>query len=145
MIDWDFTFAAPLQKAATFPKLIENVPGGAPPKIPEKLAYLDFSADKAFFLDVLTKKEQEKRGTSYIARLMEGSSERNFFETSLHRAPVHEEFVRKFCKLSLENINAASDEMNNFLATNQQFRNENTESAITGTINRLMKLKSDLA
>lgn len=89
VIDWDFTFAAPLQKAVTFPKLIENVPGAAPPDIPEQLAYLDFSADKSYFLRILAAKETEKRESTSIAKLMGDSSERNFFEMSLHRAPVH--------------------------------------------------------
>ncbi len=124
VIDWDFTFAAPLQKAVTFPKLIENVPGAAPPDIPEQLAYLDFSADKSYFLRILAAKETEKRESTSIAKLMGDSSERNFFEMSLHRAPVHKKFIEKFCTRSLQNVRAAMGQLENFLATYPNFKTE---------------------
>ena len=138
MIDWDFTFAVPLQKAATFPKLVENVPGGAPPKTPKELAYLDFSADKTYFLDILSKKEKEINGKSIIAGLMNNSSERNFFEMSLHRVPVHEEFVKRFCTRSPENVKAALKEMDSFLASNPEYSSGKTGSAVEETTDRLM-------
>lgn len=79
VIDWDFNFAVPIQKAATFPKFFENVPGAAPPGMPESHAYLDLSADKSQFLSILAEKERERTHGTSFTKLIETSSERNFF------------------------------------------------------------------
>jgi hypothetical protein len=121
-IDWDFTFALPLQKAATFPKLLENVPGGAPPNLPDSVAYLDFSADKAYFLSVFeTKERQRSGGPTPITKLIETSSERNFFELSHHRPAVRKEFVRRYCAHTFENLSAALEQLDCFLARDEEF------------------------
>lgn len=68
LIDWDFNFAQSLQKRVVLPKLLENVPGGAPPDVPGPLAYLDLAADKTFFLPALAEKEKEGLGMTRITR-----------------------------------------------------------------------------
>ena len=125
LIDWDFAFAQPLQKCAVLPKLLENVPGGAPPELAEELAYVDLAADKFYFLSVLAEKERERSKslgvTMNITKLIETSSERNFFELSHHVATIHKEFVARFCVKSRENLKAAMEELDRFVGVNAEF------------------------
>ncbi|MCJ1251602.1 hypothetical protein MMC30_008837 [Trapelia coarctata] len=117
----DFTFAHPIQKCAVLPKLLENVPGGAPPDLPGPLAYLDLAADKKFFLSALAEKEKKRTGTTDMTKLIETSSNRNFFELSHHVAAIHQEFAVRFCTRSGENLTAAMEELEHFLADNTGF------------------------
>lgn len=130
----------PLQKAATFPKLLENVPGAAPPDLPESHAYIDLSADKTYFLSVLAEKERERTNDTSITELMKTSSERNIFEMSLHRAPVHREFIRRFCPRTEENICLALKEVERFLDMDSNF--EASDEVITKTIQTLEELRT---
>ncbi|KAE8306820.1 hypothetical protein BDV41DRAFT_582972 [Aspergillus transmontanensis] len=138
IIDWDCNFAVPLQKAATFPKLLENVPGGAPPGLPATHAYLDFAADKRYFLSILAEKEMKRTNGTSITQLMETSSERNFFEMSHHRVPVHREFVSRFCSRARENVGAALKEVERFLDINPMFKA--SDEAIVRTVQMLEEL-----
>lgn len=140
VIDWDFSFAVPLQKAATFPKFLENVPGAAPPGMPESHAYLDLSADKSQFLLILAEKERERTNGTSFTKLMETSSERNFFEMSLHRPPVHREFVRRHCARSNQNIILALKEVGPFLERNPMFKS--SDEVIMKTLQSLIELLS---
>ncbi|KAI9824785.1 MAG: hypothetical protein M1832_001613 [Thelocarpon impressellum] len=79
--------AQPLQKWATYPKLIEHLPGAAPPDIPAELCYLDFAQDKAYLVQKLAEKQNKRSVTVDIAKLVETSTERAFFEMS-HNAPT---------------------------------------------------------
>lgn len=130
----------PLQKAATFPKLLENVPGAAPPDLPETYAYIDLSADKTYFLSILAEKEQERTNNTSITKLMEASSERNFFEMSLHRAPVHREFIRRFCPRTDKNICLALKEVERFLDMDSTF--DASDEVLTETIQTLEELRN---
>lgn len=121
MIDWDFAFAQPLQKCAVLPKLLENVPRGAPPDTSGPLAYLDLPADKTFFLSALAEKEKQRTGTTKITRLIESSSTRNFFKLSHHVATVQQEFAVRFCARSRENLAAAMQEIEHLVADNTGF------------------------
>ncbi|GAB1194032.1 hypothetical protein APSETT444_003269 [Aspergillus pseudonomiae] len=138
IIDWDCNFAVPLQKAATFPKLLENVPGGAPPSLPATHAYLDLAADKSYFLSILAEKERKRTNGTSITRLMETSRERNFFEMSHHRVPVHREFVSRFCPRTSENVLAALKEVERFLDINAMFKA--SDEAIARTVQTLEAL-----
>ncbi|KAB8210286.1 hypothetical protein BDV34DRAFT_220878 [Aspergillus parasiticus] len=138
IIDWDCNFAVPLQKAATFPKLLENVPGGAPPGLPATHAYLDFAADKRYFLSNLAEKEMKRTNGTSITQLMETSSERNFFEMSHHRVPVHRGFVSRFCSRTRENVGAALKEVERFLDINPMFKA--SDEAIVRTVQMLEAL-----
>ena len=142
-IDWDFTFAQPLQKAATFPKLLENVPGGAPPDIPEDIAYLDLTTEKEYFLATFAAKEMRDFGSNTVTRLIASSSERNFFEASLHRAPVHKEFVKKYCSRNQQAIIAAKGELNSFLERNPLFASEDYQSTISEVYSMLEELNAN--
>jgi len=124
LIDWDFSFAQPLQKSAVFPKLLKNVPGGAPPDIPGPLAYLDLAADKVYFLSTLAEKEKQRTCATNLTRLIESPSNRNFFELSHHVATVHQEFAVRFCTRSRENLAAAMKEIEHFLAGNDAFNRD---------------------
>jgi hypothetical protein len=123
----NFTFAQPLQKCAVLPKLLENVPDTAPPDLPDALAYIDFRADKSFFLSTFSQKEEQQQqhektgGTTSLAKLIETSGERNFFELSHHVIPAHKEFVARFCQRNRENSIAALEQMDHFLDDNTQF------------------------
>lgn len=128
----------PLQKAATFPKLLENVPGAAPPDLPQSHAYVDLSADKTYFLSVLEEKERERTNNTSITKLMKDSSERNFFEMSLYREPVHREFIRRFCPRTDENICLALKEVERFLDGDSNFAAG--DEAIAKTIQTLKEL-----
>ena len=68
IIDWDFTYASPVQKAAIFPKLLENVPGGAPPSVPEPYKYLDLKKDKLNFLTIFATKEHQLTGDTSLTQ-----------------------------------------------------------------------------
>jgi hypothetical protein len=151
VIDWDFSFAQPLQKHAVFPKLLENVPGGAPPELPQALAYQDLAADKAFFVSLVAEKEKRQKGASLspvmrtstskplIAQIIESSSERNFFELSHHIYPVHQEFVRRYYPRTYENLVAAREQIDRFLATNPGFTDDS--QTVTDLINKLTHLQ----
>ena len=92
IVDWDFTFAMPLQKAASWPKFLQFTPGAVPPGQDDK--FMSHPADKEIFLRMLREKEIIRRGSSIVAQLMESSYERNFFENSLHMKTVHREWVK---------------------------------------------------
>ena len=128
----------PLQKAATFPKLLENVPGGAPPDLPSEDAYVDLAAEKQYFLSVLFREETRRTGATSITRLIESSSERNFFEMSLHRLPVHQEFVKRFCLGTPANLAAASAQLLHFRAANTMHASAN-EDFLDETLTHLRK------
>ncbi len=81
----------------------------------ESLHNLDFSADKAYFLSVFSRKEQQQTGNTDIATLIETSSERNFFEMSHHYPTVHPEFMARFCPRSRENLKAALEQVEGFV------------------------------
>ncbi|KAI9669571.1 MAG: hypothetical protein M1817_004614 [Caeruleum heppii] len=118
LIDWDLMSAQPLQKWATFPKLIEHLPGAAPPDVPAQLSYLDFAQDKAYLVQILTEKQKKRSDTVDIAKLVETSTERAFFEMS-HNAPtVHQEFAERNCRPTRANLEAARSELVRFLADN---------------------------
>jgi hypothetical protein len=110
--------AQPLQKWAVFPKLIEHIPGAAPPDLPEEYTNLDFAQDKAYFVAVLAEKERKQTFKMDIAKLVESSTKRAFFEMS-HNAPtVHKEFAERFCRPMRANVEAARRELGRFLAEN---------------------------
>ena len=109
-----------------FPKLLENVPGGVPADVPDTLAHLDLGADKGYFLSALAEREQQRTGSTKITRLIETSSERNFFELSHHVATVHKEWATRFCERSRENLTAAVQEVEHFLADNAGFSGDDS-------------------
>ncbi|KAI9761408.1 MAG: hypothetical protein M4579_001058 [Chaenotheca gracillima] len=118
LLDWDLMSAQPLQKWAVFPKLIEHLPGAAPPDIPAESMYLDFAQDKAYFVKVLKEKEKKLLSAANIAKLVQSSTKRAFFEMS-HNAPtVHKEFADRYCKRTKVNVEAATNELECFLAGN---------------------------
>lgn len=92
VIDWDFTVAVPLQKTATWPKLLQYTPGGVPYGHSGEI--MSHPADQSYFLKILREKELNRRGTDIIATLMESSYERVFFEMSLHMKTVHREWIK---------------------------------------------------
>jgi hypothetical protein len=92
VIDWDFTVASPLQKAATWPKLLQYTPGAVPYGHSDR--FMSHPADQAVFLQLLRDKERRRIGSETIANLVEMSYERNFFELSLQMKTVHEEWVK---------------------------------------------------
>lgn len=142
IIDWDFSFAQPLQKHAVFPKLLENVSGGAPPGLPKALAYQDLAADKAYFVSCIADKEKRQGNANLkptVAQLIEFSSERNFFEVSHHNFPVHQEFVSRYCPRTHENLVAARTQIDHFLAMNAEFSIDSQS-----IINVIIKLKQFL-
>lgn len=124
IIDWDSAFAVPLQKAATFPKLLENVPGGVPASVPLSHAYPDLSEEKKYFLQAFSELEYAKTGSDKITNLIQTSSERNFFELSLHRPGVRKEYVRRYCQRTQENKATALEQVDCFLAKNKEFDRE---------------------
>lgn len=66
---------------------------------------------------------------------METSSERNFFEMSLHRVPVHREFISRFCPRTDENVRLAFKEVRRFLDVNPTFKA--SDEAIAKTVQTL--------
>lgn len=92
VIDWDFTVPCPLQKAATWPKLLQYTPGAVPYGHSDRL--MSHPADQAVFLQLLRDKERWRIGSETIANLVETSYERNFFELSLQMKTVHQEWVK---------------------------------------------------
>ncbi len=94
IVDWDFTFAMPLQKAASWPKLLQYIPGAVPPGQDER--YMSHPKDKKLFLKRLEEKEKRRRGTTTVSKLMETSYERSFFEMSLKMKTVHREWVKQY-------------------------------------------------
>jgi aminoglycoside phosphotransferase (APT) family kinase protein len=92
IIDWDFTVAAPLQKAATWPKLLQYTPGAVPYGHSDQ--FMSHPADQEIFLQLLRQKERIRNGSETVANLVETSYERNFFELSLQMKSVHNEWVR---------------------------------------------------
>lgn len=121
LIDWNAMFAQPLQKWAVFPKLIEHVPGYAPPGLPKENTYLDFAQDKAYFAAILKEKELTRTGKTSISDLVQTSTERSFFEMSHNVATVHKEFAQRYCKRTKENADAAMRALESFLADNPGF------------------------
>lgn len=95
--------------------------GAAPPGLSKTHAYLDFAADKRYFLSILAEKEEKRTNGTTITQLMETSSERNFFEMSHHRVRVYREFVSRFCLRTRENVCAALKEVERFLGINPMF------------------------
>lgn len=69
---------------------------------------------------------------------METSSERNFFEVSHHRVPVHREFVSRFCPRTRENTCAALKEIERFLDINPMLAA--SDEAIVRTVQTLEAL-----
>lgn len=116
-------FAQPLQKGAVFPKLIEHIPGAAPPDLPSELQYLDFAEDKEYFVAALSEKEgrQSKDGKTPIADLVKNSTERAFFEMSHNFQAVHPEFAKRHCQRTKENIEAAKEELEKFISKDTEF------------------------
>lgn len=102
------------------------MPGGAPPDVPGPFAYLDLAADKTFFLSALAEREKQRTGTTKITRLIETSSERNFFELSHNVAAIHLEYAVRFCTRSRENLTAAMEEIEHFLADNTGFSRDDS-------------------
>jgi len=92
VIDWDFTVASPLQKAATWPKLLQYTPGAVPYGHSDRL--MSHPADQAMFLQLLREKERQRNCSETVANLVETSYERNFFELSLQMKTVHQESVK---------------------------------------------------
>ena len=92
VIDWEFTVASPLQKAATWPKLLQYTPGAVPYGHSDQL--MSHPADQTLFLQLLREKEHRRNGSETIANLVETSYERNFFELSLQMKTVHREWVK---------------------------------------------------
>ncbi|KAE8374929.1 hypothetical protein BDV26DRAFT_295531 [Aspergillus bertholletiae] len=97
-------------------------PARRPPGLPETHAYLDFAADKSYFLSILAEKERQRTSATVITQLMAPSSERNFFEMSSHRVPVYREFVARFCPRTRENAGTVLKEIERFLDINPMFR-----------------------
>lgn len=126
LIDWNLLFAVPLQKGAAFPKLIEHIPGAAPPDLPPELKYLDFSQDKAYMVATLAEKERKltANGMTPITDLVKGSTERTFFEMSHNYPSVHTEFAQRYCRRRKENVEAAREELARFFAENSEFSRE---------------------
>ncbi|KAK2765227.1 hypothetical protein FQN54_008926 [Arachnomyces sp. PD_36] len=131
LIDWNLMFAQPLQKGAVFPKLIEHIPGAAPPDLPAELQYLDFTHDKDYLVATLAEKEgkQNKESGIPVANLVKNSTQRAFFEMSHNFPDVHTEFARRHCQRTKENIDAAKKELEIFLSRNPEFSHED-ESVI---------------
>ena len=84
--------AVPLQKAASWPKLFQYVPGAVPYGFSDE--FMPHPNDKQIFLGMLREKERRRRGTETVADLMESSYERNFFEMSFHMKTVHREWIK---------------------------------------------------
>lgn len=117
----------PLQTCAVFPKLLEYVPGAASNAPKEPNPYLDLAAEKTYFLSVLAAKERRRTGgTTEITRLIANSSERHFFEFSHHAATVHRAFVARFCETSREDVAAAMEELERFVAHDVGFTSDDS-------------------
>ena len=121
IIDWDFTVAMPLQKATAWPKLLQYTPGNIPPGLDGK--FMEHSADKIVFLNMLKNKEILRQGTDTISKLMETSYERNFFEMSLHMKMVHHEWAKAH-PATPELCQGALEQLVDVLLKYPQFENE---------------------
>ncbi|RDL30699.1 uncharacterized protein BP5553_10044 [Venustampulla echinocandica] len=118
LIDWNLMSAQPLQKWAVFPKLIDHIPGAAPPDLPAEYTYLNLAQDKAYFVAVLAEKERKNTSKMDVAKLVESSTERTFFEMSHNALTVHRKFAERFCKRAKANVEGARRELELFLAKN---------------------------
>jgi hypothetical protein len=92
IIDWDFTVASPLQKAATWPKLLQYTPGAVSYGHSDR--FMSHPADQAVFLQLLRDKERRRNGSETLPNLVETSYERTFFELSLQMKTLHQEWVK---------------------------------------------------
>ncbi|KAI5777191.1 hypothetical protein EDC01DRAFT_597930, partial [Geopyxis carbonaria] len=105
LIDWDYTAALPLQKAAVWPKLLHTLPGGG--GVGGELA-----ADKELFLRIFAAQERARTGATALTELIATSEERAFFEVAHHVAPIREAWVERYCDLRDEgNLSAAEREL----------------------------------
>lgn len=118
IIDWDFTFPVPLQKACAWPKLLHFTPGLVPPGADS--AFMTQPTDQQYFLLQLKEKEIARRGSSVVSSLMESSFERNFFELSLHFVTVHREWVATHPHPADTNMRA-QEALTEFLAANPTY------------------------
>jgi hypothetical protein len=82
----------PLQKAAAWPKLLQYTPGNVPPDFDDR--NMGHPNDQAVLLRLLERKEMARYGRNDVAKLMEHSYERTFFEMSLHMKAVHCEWAK---------------------------------------------------
>lgn len=131
VVDWDDAYAVPLQKAAVYPKLLEFAPGDEFPDLPDDYIEPDLSVEKASFLTVLAEKEHALTGCTKLAKLIETSSERNFFELALNRERVRAEWARKYCLRTGDNVREASRSLHDFMAVekNADWLNESVGGA----------------
>ena len=93
IIDWNAGVALPLQTAASWPKLLQYIPGWVPPGFSNE--FMEHPNDKTIFLDMLRKKEHQRHGTEIYASVMESSYERQFFEWSFHIKAAHDEWEKR--------------------------------------------------
>ncbi|KAL1960300.1 hypothetical protein VTO42DRAFT_8260 [Malbranchea cinnamomea] len=142
IIGWHLTFAYPLQKAATFPFLFENIPGSTPPAGGEELKLIDRTPEKNYFLSIFAAKEMARTGQTRISELIQTCYERAFFELSHHYHSIRAEFVKQPGFRTAENVAAAMEQLGQFLLVNQEFFGE--EAALLQIIRGLYDLEEDL-
>lgn len=89
IIDWDNAQPIPLQCAAIYPKFLETLPGAEFPDLPKVYKKPDLNHEKATFLDIFSKQERQRTGTTIVSDLIRnGSWERDFFHVALRRGDV---------------------------------------------------------
>ena len=140
IIDWDVTFAMPLQKAASWPKLLQYIPGAVPPGNDDR--FMSHPEDKKLFLRLVEDKEVRRRGTSIVSKLMESSYERTFFEMSLHMKTVHYEWIKRYPHTS-SRLKDALHQLDEIIAKYPELRCD--EAALETRKNLMVKLASNVS
>jgi hypothetical protein len=112
----------PLQKAAAWPKLLQYTPGNIPPEFKDG-SIMGHPNDQAAFLNMLERKEMMRYGSNDVAKLMENSYERTFFEMSMHMKAVHCEWA-KCHPHTAERCQAALIQLDQFLLRDVGLDNE---------------------
>lgn len=108
MVDWDWIFAAPLPAVIHHPSFIADIPGWKNAGAREGE---HFAEDRLFLEAAVREKEVSRQLPPTVSTLLCDSGKRFFFQSAFHCRGIHEEFVRKYCARTEENLDAASTQL----------------------------------
>jgi hypothetical protein len=119
VVDWDWTFEAPIPAVIQFPWFMADIPGW---HNDGTIAGDDFEEERCFLTQALRSKEQSTFGNNFLSNLLVDARERQRFQSAINHRDVHLDYIKSDKRFQEAKLKDLRPTLEVFLVKHPQFQ-----------------------